>query len=254
MQTYSRNKHVKTMHTGKSGFTLIEISIVFTIIALIIGGILLGRDVLQNSRLQSIVSDVSDFQGAIKQFKDKYGYYPGDFPNANGMWSESNGDGDGFIARDTTPATTAVGAENTYAWAHLAKSEFLKVKYDIYGYNRAGSKIENNMYTLFYSNPTASAAGVFNARYGHILVYGTRYTNSSYPSYGPGLTALEAMSTDQKMDDGRPGTGVVMTYTTALAATPTCVTSANQVASVYRAASGTSINTLSCALIFLTGF
>lgn len=247
-------RHEPSSLPRRLGFTLFEVAIVITILALLVGGIILGRDIIQNSRLQSVVSDVGDFQRAIKQFHEKYGYYPGDFPKANGMWGASNGNGDGFIAAATTPAVTSLNAENSYAWSHLSESNILKVKTDMFGYGRAASKIERNMFTLFYSSNTSSAAGVFNARYGHILVYGTSYTNSNYPSYGPGLSPLQALNIDQKMDDGQPGTGIVMTYTTALAATPTCVTSTNQVAATYRTLSSTNPNDILCALIFLTGF
>jgi prepilin-type N-terminal cleavage/methylation domain-containing protein len=42
-------------HDKRQGFTLIEISIVLTVIALIIGGIIVGRDLIRLSQLPAVV-------------------------------------------------------------------------------------------------------------------------------------------------------------------------------------------------------
>jgi prepilin-type N-terminal cleavage/methylation domain-containing protein len=68
----------------QSGFTLIEISIVLVIIALILGGMLLsGTVTIGNTKATSTITLIKDLSGAINDFKSHYRYLPGDLPNAS---------------------------------------------------------------------------------------------------------------------------------------------------------------------------
>lgn len=73
------------------GYTLLELAIVITVIALLIGGVLVGRALIRNAELQAIVADVSRFKQAAKLFRDKYQYLPGDLPNAASFWGTDSG-------------------------------------------------------------------------------------------------------------------------------------------------------------------
>jgi prepilin-type N-terminal cleavage/methylation domain-containing protein len=67
----------------QAGFTLIEISIVLVIIALILGGVLVGVKVLiANTKTTSTITLIKDLTGAVSDFKSRYRYLPGDLPNA----------------------------------------------------------------------------------------------------------------------------------------------------------------------------
>lgn len=65
------------------GFTLVELAIVLTIIGLLIAGVLQGQAMIDNARVLKVVSQASAYRGAAIAFKDQYGYYPGDMPNAS---------------------------------------------------------------------------------------------------------------------------------------------------------------------------
>lgn len=252
---------------SNAAFTLIEIAVVLVIIGLLVGGIIIGMDVIRNSQIQSVISDIGSFQSSMKQFRDKYKYLPGDFPNATAIWGAQggcsintggtsntcNGNGDGRISGVTAPTTAFIlSNENYYAWKHLLNAGFLVASYDGYGYGRVASKLRSNFYSVFYSPAIGTLSGVFTSKYGNILVYGDKYISSSYPSYGAGLTGAEASYIDLKMDDGRPGLGQVLSYTTASGSpTTSCATSSTQLSATYNVSSG---STLNCALIFLTGF
>jgi prepilin-type N-terminal cleavage/methylation domain-containing protein len=68
----------------QSGFTLIEISIVLVIIALILGGMMLsGTITIGNTKATGTITLIKELSGAINDFKSRYRYLPGDLPNAS---------------------------------------------------------------------------------------------------------------------------------------------------------------------------
>lgn len=271
MAMFIQHKDNLTMRMRKSAFTLIEISIVLIIIGLLIGGILVGRNLIRNAEIQSVVSDIGNFKIALKQFYDKYKYMPGDFPNAEAIWGSQcgsvntdsttltcNGNGDGHI--DTIIISSILGVsyesnlENAYAWKHLMNAGMINISYDPVGFGRATGRIANSIYSLFYAPPTnsASAPQVFTSRYGHVIVFGASISEVTAPASGAAITGSEALSIDQIMDDAKPGTGIVMSYTNhATSPTRSCASSSTQSSAIYNVSSG---NTKNCSLIFLTGF
>ena len=67
---------------GKAAFTLIEISIVLVIIGLIVGGVLVGRDLIRSAELQTIITDKNKYITAVNTFRTKYNELPGDMKTA----------------------------------------------------------------------------------------------------------------------------------------------------------------------------
>jgi prepilin-type N-terminal cleavage/methylation domain-containing protein len=64
----------------KAGFTLVELSIVLVIIGLLVGGVMVGRDLIKASEIRAQISQIEQFKTATNTFKVKYGYLPGDIP------------------------------------------------------------------------------------------------------------------------------------------------------------------------------
>jgi len=61
-----------------SGFTLIELSIVLVIIGLIIGGVLVGQDMIRSAEERAQISQIEKYNSAVNTFVGKYGALPGD--------------------------------------------------------------------------------------------------------------------------------------------------------------------------------
>jgi prepilin-type N-terminal cleavage/methylation domain-containing protein len=78
----------------RHGFTLLELSVVIVVIALIVGGVIMGKSLLDNQRIRLIGTDATNYSIAAQQFKLKYGYMPGDFPTATRIWGRADGGGD----------------------------------------------------------------------------------------------------------------------------------------------------------------
>jgi prepilin-type N-terminal cleavage/methylation domain-containing protein len=61
----------------RAGFTLIELSIVLVIIGLVVGGVLVGRDLICAAELRAQISQIEKYNTAVNTFYGKYGGLPG---------------------------------------------------------------------------------------------------------------------------------------------------------------------------------
>ena len=64
-----------------TGFTLIALSLVLVIIGLLVGGILVGRELIRAAELCADISAVDKFDAAVNAFRLKYNCLPGDCHN-----------------------------------------------------------------------------------------------------------------------------------------------------------------------------
>ena len=79
------------MRLRAQGFTLIEIAIVLAIFGLIAAGVLItGGSVFGRAGVTSLLSSIKDLAAASRDFKARYGYFPGDLPKA-GDYITTNG-------------------------------------------------------------------------------------------------------------------------------------------------------------------
>ncbi len=87
------------MHVSgrKDAFTLIEMSIVLIVIGLLVGGVLVGRDLIKAAEARSIIKQMERIQLAASAFRLKYNCKAGDCPNAAQFGLGANGNGDGFL-------------------------------------------------------------------------------------------------------------------------------------------------------------
>lgn len=137
---------------NKSGFTLVELAIVMTIIGLLIGGILKGQELLENARVTSTIAQVKSYEAAVTGFQDIYGGLPGDLVDAGNRIPGCNqnctpsidaysGDGgkagDGYVGGNSFLEETFWGGdtlshppvggfdESILFWAHLLKANLI---------------------------------------------------------------------------------------------------------------------------------
>ena len=246
-------------------FTLIELSIVLVIIGLVIGGVLVGQDLIKAAAIRSSISDIERIQTSVNTFKLKYNCIPGDCANATAYFpSATNGNGDGMIG--VFPGITY--GEVWQFWYHLQQAnlwsgtftgttDFVtcgsRFRHAIVGVNVPASKMGNTIgYTVVYWGGYTDAndfsgSGGYKTIKSHSILFGTSDGNIC-ETYGTAFTTIDALSMDTKVDDGKPATGNWIS--TPYPFNPNCATSNNSTVAVYNIAS----KGISCGFLINAGF
>jgi prepilin-type N-terminal cleavage/methylation domain-containing protein len=116
-----------------NGFSLIEITVVVVVIAVILGGFFGAHSIIRNSERQAVISEFKRLSVGLQNFVDTYHELPGDFSTATAQWGEvspschvgaatgtqtCNGDGNSKTEIDPTKL------EHIAAMRHLGLSGF----------------------------------------------------------------------------------------------------------------------------------
>ena len=116
----------------KSGFTLVEITIVLIIFSLLITGVSAGVAMIERSKIQSVISEFGQITSAVKAFSANYnGHLPGNIPNASDYFLGAaadncpGGSGDGIISISVSNTDSGAFVESMCAWVHLSLANFL---------------------------------------------------------------------------------------------------------------------------------
>jgi prepilin-type N-terminal cleavage/methylation domain-containing protein len=231
---------------SRRAFTLVELSIVLVIIALLIGGIASLRSYVANATLSTTINEGKYYIDAFNQFQTRYNSPPGDYPNAASAWAgTTGGDGNGLIR--ATAAAPGNRPEWFYTFQHLALAGFIQGTYTgatVGGVGTFHARIGTNVpaasadgVAFYFDNPDftdgtpdgflASDAAFYDGQYANILIIAGLPGNATSMPNQPFLTAKQAYQLDDKFDDGMPGSGSIMSlHTTALANCTTTTTPA----------------------------
>lgn len=205
------------MKNQKSGFTLIELSIVLVIVGLIVGGVLVGQTMIRNAEVRATLSQIEKLNTSVGAFRNKYKCLPGDCQNATRFFTASsqpqqvsNGNGDGKMMSDTIyDDAFYVDTEKSYAFDHLANAGMIDMApFDEAdttastwqaGGNHPKSRIGGGIHMFFHrtENSHYFAMGMT------IPSDGSDWFNT-VPSL---ILAADAHLLDAKIDDGAPLTG-----------------------------------------------
>lgn len=264
------------MRRKDGGFTLLEFSIVIVVVGFVIAGILMARTMIRSAQLQNALAEYDTYVKAINEFRDKFVMLPGDMNNAESMWGSDttcpttpvslvahiatcNGDGNGTIGSSDTAATLSNTREWHRAWQQMYDGGFISGKFTgtvsaggvaevVPGQNGAGSHISGAGWSLLFYLQTADNANQWGDKYGHIMTLGG-FSAASFTT-NPIIAPGEALAIDLKVDDGKPGTGIVRTWRTGLL--PNCtINDISQAGATYNQLNNSQ---QSCSLIFLLGF
>ncbi len=191
------HKHISRCH---SGFTLIEVALALVVVALLIGGVLKGWQMVQSSRVRTIASTATSVQSAYFAFNDRYGHVAGDWNAADAakaIGGTVNGGGDDSGHLESTPADP--WTEPNAFWEQLAKAGFIRGVF--LGLPGTEPTLNNNLAPLnvlqrpILIGRTPDFEGATAPRR-HIIV-------------GRGVPVALLQELDTKLDDGVANTGKV---------------------------------------------
>jgi len=217
----------KKEYVNKLGFTLIELSIVMVIIGLIIGGVLVGNDLIEAAKIRSQITQIQKYHTAVNTFKLKYDYLPGDIipsmVTANGFTAAptrdgdaGRGNGDGIIHSYASSLNSAIGwgvqGESLFIWEDLSENSRL-IEDNFNTAINAGITVSDNAGFSLY----LPKAKIGNGNYITVFsVGGVNYFEIIAPYQGnlnsgllaeAGMTVNQADAIDKKTDDGLPLSG-----------------------------------------------
>src|SRR3990167_3747578 len=217
----------------KSGFSLVELSIVLVILGLLTGGILAGQSLIRAAELRSVNTEYQRYYTASLAFRDKYFAIPGDMTNATAFWGKDNvkctadsgtttvagtcnGDGGGMIGGAGSAGATG---ELYRYWQQLALAGLIEGTYTGYagpaagadhviGTNAPRSKMNNGGWGITNRANYAGDAAIYAYDYGNMFMFGAQQSGN-LPELNI-TTPEETWNIDTKMDDGKPGSGKLM--------------------------------------------
>jgi prepilin-type N-terminal cleavage/methylation domain-containing protein len=212
-----------------SAFSLVELAIVLVILGLLVGGITGGQALIHSSQLRAVTTEYMRFIAAEQSFHDRFQAIPGDYEDATGRWGQStlcggtvstgtcNGNGNGSV--DPASAASSTG-EAFQFWRQLVLAGLIEGSYNgiagsggAYdsdpGVNVPGSKYPNGVWSITYEGVIPSGSATSYASVDDNMLYigatdaNTLPINSLFPP-------MDAYSIDKKIDDGMPGTGLLL--------------------------------------------
>lgn len=118
---------------AQAGFTLVEIAIVLVIIGLLLGGVLKGTELIENSKVKKAANELNGVSAAYNSYIDRYSRVPGDdgelpdLQGRGGAWVNVTlaGGNNGVLTVNRNQAFSGAG-ENAAFWQHLKASGYIK--------------------------------------------------------------------------------------------------------------------------------
>lgn len=232
--------------TSRLAFTLVELSIVLVILGLLVGGVLAGQSLIHAAELRSVSNEFTSYKTALNAFREKYNALPGDMPNAVRFWGAADGGtADGSDATCDAVTTAAVGTETCNgngnrwigghmgdwevptewfrAWQQMKNAGLVEGNFSgvagpidgwdcVIGVNVPRSRYPGAGWTLMGEGAVPDDAAWFGGNYGHMLIFGSQQPGGAVTTGDPVLKPEDAFNIDTKMDDGKPGTGLIRTH------------------------------------------
>lgn len=187
---------------------LIHIVSITVIIALLIGGVAVSREILFAAQMRNLIIQIRQFDMAVNNFQDKYGALPGDITRqeaeAAGL-GDKGGNGDGRIM-DANGSDRDFSGEITLFWQHLSSvipENHYDGKTNIPGIGFPKSYLDRGGIHVFGNNEWPQ---------NYYQLCGFKNHNDQKMVFADLMTPKEAHTVDLKIDDAIPNEGLVRAF------------------------------------------
>lgn len=228
---------LREQRDSKAGFTLIELSIVLVIIGLLVGGILVGQDLIKAAQIHATMTQLDKFNTAVHTFQTRFNALPGDITASTAgsyglfqLTTAGTGMGDGNSIIEDGNGGAGGANTNTFAgeistfWRHLSDANLVEGSFGsasnaalLPASGKPTGAVPGGTAIISSSIPGAKLGGglgftVFSGGgfnwYG-LLPISSISAGGVYTVGASGISPLTASNMDTKIDDGQPNTGVV---------------------------------------------
>ena len=197
---------------AQRAFTLVELSIVLVILGLLVGGILVGQDLIHGSSVKKQITQIEQYRTSMNSFRDKYHGIPGDLraATANGFGmiaragTAGHGDGSGLIDGCVTNGRDA-GCETLLYWTDLSFAGMLTPTLNTATDAAATITAATLNQYLPLGSLGSTAITVFtDGSMNYFQLTNVTSATAGVYSLAPTLTPMDAFNIDEKLDDGNP--------------------------------------------------
>lgn len=180
--------------SNRQAFSLIEMTIILTIIAILTAGVTVAQKLIKTNQLNRVITEVRLYHADMDIFRLKFNAHAGDYSEAGLIWGNDcngltsgsdlcSGDGNDILAEAATN-------EMVNAWAHIYKAQINNNFYPFsstvnWQDNVPASALENGSLYLFASGQKG-------------LILELRSRDDEYGA----ISHLDAYQIDNKIDDG----------------------------------------------------
>ncbi len=208
----------------EQGFSLVELSIVLVLVGLLIGAVLVGRDVMEGAERRKLIAEMQAIDVAMQEFRGTYLGWPGDLVNASDFWGAGCGGASAVPAGCNGNGNNRIQGwtgEPYKAWKHLELAGLIQGGYTglpvgsviggMIGVNMPRSAARDDVALYLDGEPNAVGGSPMrnNNAYApednNYLLFGAQRDND-FPNI-VAFTPEDAMLVDEKADDGLPGVG-----------------------------------------------
>jgi len=187
---------------------------VLVIIGLIVGGVLVGRDLVKAAQVRNYISTIESLKTAVNTFRGKYNCLPGDCANGTTFFTAThNGDGDGIYDTDSNTSFNSWSSEITEANNQLALAGLIKLA----PFDRTDGTVMDVSKGWLNLKSNTGLFLVSDSGINYVRVGGGQQYPGDHGTWislnGSGATPIEAWTIDNKLDDGLPRSGSIINRT-----------------------------------------